>query len=65
LPRPFPDTGGNGKPRVLIDQVFVETTDRHGRVTYEPDPDPEPGAISFRAPIPSPPLRKGMYRTGT
>jgi hypothetical protein len=64
LPEPFPDRGGNGKPRVLIDETFVQTIDRRGRVFYEPTLDPEPGAISYRAPVPCPPTRKDVYRQG-
>ncbi len=65
LPAPFPDRGANGKPRVLLDEIFVETADDRGRVRYEPNPDPPAGAVDYRAPVPSPPLRKGIYRTGT
>jgi len=64
LPKPFPDRGNNGKPRVLVDEIFVETVDRRGRVVYEPTRNPPPGAVSYRAPVPSPPLRKGLYRPG-
>jgi hypothetical protein len=42
LPQPFPDRGGNGKPVVLMDETFVETIDRHGRVRYEPSRNPPP-----------------------
>jgi hypothetical protein len=63
LPEPFPDNGQNGKPRVLIDETFVEMVDRKG-VYYEPTRDPEPGAITFIKAVPSPPIRAGLYRQG-
>jgi hypothetical protein len=63
LPEPFPDNGGNGKPKVLIDEVFVEKVDRHG-VYYEPDPNPSADAISFTQPTPTRSIRKDVYRMG-
>jgi hypothetical protein len=63
LPEPLPDNGQNGKPRVLIDETFVEMVDRKG-VYYEPTRDPEPGAITFTKAVPSPPIRAGLYRQG-
>jgi hypothetical protein len=63
LPEPFPDTGQNGKPRVLIDEVFVEKFDRHG-MYYEPTPDPPAGAITFIRAVPSQHIRKDLYRPG-
>ncbi len=63
LPEPFPDNGQNGKPRVLIDETFVEKVDRHG-VYYEPDANPPPGAITFVQAVPSPHIRKDRYRQG-
>jgi hypothetical protein len=65
LPKPFPDRGGNGKPRVLIDEIFVETLDNRGRTYFAPTRNPPPGAISYRAPVPAPPVRKGAYRIGS
>jgi len=65
LPEPFPDRSGkNGKPKVLIDETFVQTIDRRGRVRYEPADDPQPGEISYREPVPCPPTRKDRYRDG-
>lgn len=64
LPRPFPDNGGNGKPRVLIDETFAERVDRKG-VYYELTRDPSPGAITFVQAMPSPPIRGGLYRQGS
>ena len=64
LPEPFADTGGNGKPRVLIDEVFVETFDKWGRMYFEPTPNPQPGAIVYREPVPCSAMRKGTYRMG-
>jgi hypothetical protein len=63
LPEPFPDNGQNGKPRVLIDETFVEMVDRKG-VYYEPVSSPPPGAITFIKAVPSPPIRAGLYRQG-
>jgi hypothetical protein len=63
LPEPFPDIGENGKPPVLVDEVFVEKVDRHG-VYYAPDRNPPPRAITFVQAVPSPHIRKALYRTG-
>jgi hypothetical protein len=63
LPEPLQITGPNGKPKVLIDETFVEKFDRKG-VYYEPDPDPPPGAITFMKAVPSPHIRAGLYRQG-
>jgi hypothetical protein len=63
LPEPFPDNGQNGKPRVLIDETFVEMVDRKG-VYYEPTRDPEPGAITFTKAVPIRSIRAGLYREG-
>jgi hypothetical protein len=63
-PTPYPDNGGNGKPRVLIDEAFVEKYDDRGRLYHEPEAHPEEGAVFFREPMPCPPTRKGWYRTG-
>jgi hypothetical protein len=63
LPEPFPDNGQNGKPKVLIEETFVEMVDRKG-VYYEPVSDPPPGAITFIKAVPSPPIRAGLYRPG-
>ena len=63
LPEPFPDNGPNGKPRVLIEETFVEMVDRKG-VYYEPVSNPPPGAITFTKAVPSPPIRAGLYRQG-
>jgi hypothetical protein len=64
-PRPYPDNGGNGKPRVLIDEAFVQVVDVDNRgkerIYYEPDPNPPPNAIFYREPVPCPPTRKGWY----
>ena len=64
LPVPFPDRGGNGKARVLIDEIFVEKYDRKG-LYYEPAPDEIPaGAVTYIQPVPCPPIRAGVYREG-
>jgi hypothetical protein len=63
LPEPFPDKGNNGKPKVLIEETFVEMVDRKG-VYYEPVSNPPPGAITFTKAVPSPPIRAGLYRQG-
>src|SRR5260370_32106400 len=64
LPEPFADTGLNGKPRVLVDETFIEKFDRHG-MFYEPTRDhPEPGAITFTQPVPCRSIRAGLYREG-
>ena len=47
LPVPLPDRGGNGKPRVMIDEIFVESYDRKG-VFYAPAPaEIPPGTITY------------------
>jgi hypothetical protein len=63
LPEPFPDNGPNGKPRVLIDETFVEMVDRKG-VYYEPVSNPPPGAITFIKAVPIRSIRAGLYRQG-
>jgi hypothetical protein len=63
IPEPLKDTGRNGKPRVLIDEVFVERVDRHG-VYYEPTSNPQPGEITFVQAVPSQHIRKDLYRAG-
>jgi hypothetical protein len=63
LPEPFPDNGPNGKPKVLIEETFVEMVDRKG-VYYEPVSNPPPGAITFTKAVPSRPIRAGLYRPG-
>jgi hypothetical protein len=63
LPEPFSDNGQNGKPKVLIEETFVEMVDRKG-VYYEPTRNPEPGAITFIKAVTSPPIRAGLYRQG-
>jgi hypothetical protein len=62
-PEPFTDNGQNGKPRVLIEETFVEMVDRKG-VYYEPVSNPPPGAITFTKAVPCPPIRAGLYRQG-
>jgi len=63
-PHPFPDRGGNGKPRVLIDEIFVEAmTSAAGSIT-SPTRNPPIGAVTFREPVACPPTRKGLYRAG-
>jgi hypothetical protein len=65
LPRPYPETAQNGKPQVLIDEIFVEVYDHNSRrPRYEPDPNPPPGAIFFREPVATKAVRKNLYRTG-
>jgi len=62
-PRAFSDNGPNGKPKVLIDETFVEMVDRKG-VYYEPVSNPPPGAITFTKAVSSRPIRAGLYRQG-
>lgn len=70
-PRPYADTGGNGKPRVLIDEVFAEVYDRRRdrmkqvAVSDLPNRRVPPGSATWIEAVPSPPLRKGVYRVGT
>src|SRR5260221_331287 len=63
LPEPFPDNGQNGKPRVLIDETFLQKVHRKG-VYYEPVSHPPRGAITFIKAVPSPPIRASLYRPG-
>src|SRR6266404_4439223 len=56
-------SGANGRPKILIDETFVERVDRKG-VYYEPTRDPEPDAISFTKSVPSPPIRASLYHEG-
>lgn len=69
LPEPFPDNGANGKPKVLIEETFVEMVDRKG-VYYEPvssfdkGSGPPPGAITFIKAVPTRRIRAGLYRHG-
>lgn len=63
-PEPFPERGPNGKPKVLIDETFVATIDRKGRVRYEPADHAQPDDISYVEPVPCPPVRKDRYREG-
>jgi hypothetical protein len=65
LPEPLPVTGSNGKPQVLVEELFVQRVDRRGRVRYEPADEAAPGTICYREPVPSPPMRKDRYRSGT
>lgn len=64
LPEPFPDRGPNGKPKVMVDETFVETVDKRGRVRFEPAADPQPGEIAYTTPVACPPTRKEVYRPG-
>lgn len=72
MERPVPKwvTGKlGGHAKVLIDETFVEVIDRHGRVRHVeardvPEPNRHDDAITFRAPIPCPPIRKELYREG-
>ncbi len=71
LPRPYADTGGNGKPRVLLDETFVEVFNerakrvRHVPVSELPGRRVPPGAPTHVEAIAAPPLRKGVYRVGS
>jgi hypothetical protein len=66
VPTPRWTTGKNGVPKVLVDETFVQVTDRRGRVFYEPAQDQlAPDAVFYRAAIASPPTRGGVYREGT
>jgi len=71
IPRPFMDTGGNGKPRVLVDEVYVEVWDKRSGRTRQVPVDELPGrrapsgAATWSEPVPAPPLRKGIYRAGS
>ena len=53
LPEPFPDRGGNGKPKVLIDEIFIEKFDKQG-VYYEPIKAKLALPTSSAAPTPPP-----------
>jgi hypothetical protein len=64
LPEPFPDIGQNGKPRGLIDEIFVERVDQHG-VYYEPTSNPQPGEITFVQATATRSIRKDVYRAGS
>lgn len=71
IPRPQAINGGNGKPRVVIDEVIAEVWDkRRDRYRQTPVIDlpgrrAPPGAPVWNEPRPSPPLRSGVYRTGS
>src|SRR6266478_131412 len=57
--------GPNGKPKVLLDEIFVQVIDGRGRVFYEPAREPlAPDAIFYTAAIACPPTRKDLYRPG-
>src|SRR5258706_8947858 len=65
-PTPRWAPGPNGKPKLLIDEIFVQVIDHRGRVFYEPAREPlAPDAIFYRDPMPSPAIRGGLYRAGT
>jgi hypothetical protein len=73
LPKPRADTGANGKPKVLIDETFVAIYEKrkykdrlqHVRASdIAPEDWPE-SPVTHIAPVPSRPIRKGLYRTGT
>jgi hypothetical protein len=58
--------GPNGKPKVLLDEIFVQVIDSRDRVFYEPAREPlAPDAIFYREPMPSPAVRSGHYREGS
>jgi hypothetical protein len=63
LPEPLQITGPNGKPKVLIDETFVEKFDRKG-MYYEPVSNPPPGAITFTKAVPSPAHPRGSVSAG-
>jgi hypothetical protein len=66
MPTPRWTSGKNGVPKVLIDETFVQVTDRRGRVFYEPARNPlPPDAVFYRAAIASPHTRKDLYREGS
>jgi hypothetical protein len=70
LPRPFPGNGGNGKPRVLVDEIYAEIYDRrrdktrHVPVAGLPRGRAPAGAPIYTEAVPAPPLRKDVYRMG-
>jgi hypothetical protein len=69
-PAPYAVHGSNGQPKVLIDEVFVETIDRKGRVRHveasklAPEEWPEIPIVHIRT-VASPATRAGLYREGT
>ena len=56
-------SGPNGKPKVLIDETFIEKFDQHG-MYYEPVSNPPPGAITFTTSVACRSIRKDLYREG-
>jgi len=57
--------GPNGKPKVLLDEIFVQVIDGRGRVFYEPAREPlAPDAIFYRETIACRSIRKDLYREG-
>src|SRR5437899_11373669 len=54
----------NAAPPILFEYILIERVDRQV-MYYEPTTDPEPGAINFTHPVPSPPIRKDVYRQGS
>src|SRR6267378_5889379 len=63
-PTPRWMTGPNGKPKVLIDETFIEKFDQHG-MYYEPVSNPPPGAITFTTSVACRSIRKDLYREGS
>ncbi len=57
-------SGPNGKPKVLIDETFVQKFDPKG-MFYEPTQDPEPRAITFVKTMSCRSVRANLYRPGT
>lgn len=70
-PRPFPQKGGNGKPLVLVGEVYAEVYDkRRDRMKQVPVAElpkgrAPAGATTWIEAVPAPPLRKGSYRMGS
>jgi hypothetical protein len=57
-------SGPNGKPKVLIDETFLQKFDPKG-MFYEPTQDPEPRAITFVKTMSCRSVRANLYRPGT
>jgi hypothetical protein len=71
IPRPGAVNAGNGKPQVLVGELFAEVFDkrrdrmRQVRVHDLPGRRVPPGAATYVETVPAPPLRGGVYRLGS
>lgn len=66
-PVPYAVSGSNGKPAVVVDQVFVEVSDPDGiRHVLQGGPeDPGNALVAYRAAVASPAIRANTYAAGS